>query len=131
MVPIVFLSCEVAIAINEHQVRLFGGLKGIRDMNLLESALARPQTMIGGVFMYPDLHTMAAVYAHGIIKNHPFFDGNKRTGMATALTFLNVNGHESILSSKDVVDIGVALATAKLSYQELAMILKHSTILNV
>jgi death on curing protein len=127
MPAIIFLSCEVVIAINKHQVLSFGGLHRIRDRGLLESALARPQTILSGELMYPSPHSMAAVYSHGIIKNHPFVDGNKRTGIATALTFLDLNGYECSLSNNDLVDIGVALATTELSHEEFAVILKLKT----
>ena len=94
MKSIIFLSFEVIIAINEQQVKLFGGAQGVRDLNLLKSACAQPQTIVNGAFAYAEIHLMAAVYAHGIIKNHPFLDGNKRTGMAVALIFLDTNGYD-------------------------------------
>ncbi len=127
MEAIIFLSIEKIITINDQHIRLFGGMHGVRDVNLLESAVARPQTTFGGVFAYHDEYTMAAVYAHGIIKNHPFIDGNKRTGMAAALIFLDINGFEASLSNDDVFDLGIALATSKISYEMVAEIFQYSS----
>ncbi len=129
MKSVIFLPIDVIININRHQTRLFGGMHKIRDLNLLESAVARPQTIINGIFAYPNTNTMAAVYAHGIIKNHPFIDGNKRTGMATATIFLDLNGYEVTLSNNDIVDLGVALAVSEISYEQIAEIFRVSTYL--
>lgn len=115
------------ISINKQYVILFGGTHGIRDVALLDAAIKRPQTSFGGSFLYKDIYTMAAVYAHGIIKNHPFIDGNKRTGMAAALIFLDSNEYEVLLSNDDVYDIGIALATSEISYEVFAEILKDQT----
>ncbi len=125
---ITFLSTDEIIQINKLHTTLFGGAHGIRDVKLLDSALARPQASFNGKSVYQDIWTMAAVYAHGIIKNHPFIDGNKRTGMATALIFLDVNNYEITLSNDDVYSIGIDLAQSKVSYEIVATIFKDYTI---
>jgi len=107
---------------------LFGGIHGIRDFGLLDSVVKRPQASFGGNFAYKDIYTMAAVYAQGIIKTHPFIDGNKRTGMASAFVFLDVHDYEVMLSSDDVYDIGISLATSEISYEIFAEILKDYVI---
>ncbi len=87
-----FLSKERVLQIHESQIEKFGGLSGIRDVGLLESALAMPQMSFGGHFLHGDVCEQAAAYLFHITSNHPFLDGNKRTGAATALIFLQLNG---------------------------------------
>lgn len=127
MDAILFLGVDDVVRINHQHIILFGGLHGVRDIALLDAAVKRPQTTFGGTFLYTDIYTMAAVYAQGIIKNHPFIDGNKRTGMACALIFLDSNNYEISLSNNDVYDIGIALAESEISYEILAQIFKDKT----
>jgi len=89
---IIFLDLEIVLAIHEEQLVLFGGASGIRDQGLLESALAQPEAMFGGEFVHRDLFEMAAAYAFHISQNQPFLDGNKRSGLLCAVTFLDLNG---------------------------------------
>lgn len=95
-----------------------GGLAGLRDGALLASALARPQNLVpyGG----PDIADLAAAYAAGITRNHPFLDGNKRTGLAVALTFLLDNGYELTAADEELVITMLALAEGTLSETELS-----------
>jgi death on curing protein len=86
----VLLSAEFAYAVHEEQLREHGGAVGIRDAGLLESALARAQHLVD--YGDPTAIDLAASYAHGIAKNHPFIDGNKRTAFVFAETFLELNG---------------------------------------
>lgn len=87
-------SLELAevLTIHADQVERYGGDASIRDAGLLESALAMPRAMFGGEFLHRDLYEMGAAYLYHIVQNHPFVDGNKRTGTATALVFLELNG---------------------------------------
>jgi len=78
---------------HERQIARYGGSTGIRDIGLLESALAMPQASFGGTYLHTDHYAMAAAYLFHIVSNHPFIDGNKRTGMVAALTFLDMNGY--------------------------------------
>jgi death-on-curing protein len=87
-----FLSLAEVIEIHGDQVRRYGGKGGVRDMGLLESALAQPGASFGGTWLHRDLHAMAAAYAYHLCRNHPFVDGNKRTALACALVFLRLNG---------------------------------------
>jgi len=82
-----FLTLEEVIAIHDEEVEAFGGTLGIRDLNGLESAVAMPQASFGDQFLHRDIFEMAAAYAFHIAENQPFLDGNKRTGLAAALTF--------------------------------------------
>lgn len=90
----------------------YGGLAGVRDEGLLESALSKPQNLFA--YSSPTLPEMAASYAAGIILNHPFLDGNKRTGFMLAATFLELNGMEFAATEQSVVEMTLALAGGSL-----------------
>jgi death-on-curing protein len=89
-----FLSVEDVLDIHRLQLQRFGGGSGIRDFGALESAVAQPQASFGDEFLHPDVFLMASAYAFHIAQNQPFVDGNKRTGLAAALVFLDLNGIE-------------------------------------
>lgn len=101
------------------QLRQHGGLAGVRDENVLESALARAQQKwsYGGE---RDLTVLAAAYGFGLVRNHPYRDGNKRVGFLALATFLGINGHELHASDEDVVMTMLSLADGTLSEVELA-----------
>jgi len=80
--------------VHSYELERFGGSDGVRDTTLLESAIAQASMTFDGVFLHSDLFHMAAAYLFHIVKNHPFIDGNKRTGVAAALLFLRFNGLE-------------------------------------
>lgn len=90
--PVRYVSLEDALAIHDLSIQRYGGIEGTRDEGLLESALAQPQQTFGGEELYPSLAEKAARYAFGIVNNHPFADGNKRTGAAVLAVFLRANG---------------------------------------
>ncbi len=85
----VWVDLEIVLDIHEEQLALFGGPSGVRDMGLLESALARPPNRLA--YGEGDLAVLAAAYGYGIARNHPFVDGNKRTALATLFVFLGLN----------------------------------------
>lgn len=87
-----FLTVEVVLALHHRQLERFGGGAGLRDLGLLESAVAQPQASFGGTYVHDGLFAMAAAYLFHIISNHPFVDGNKRAGLLAAQVFLDVNG---------------------------------------
>jgi death-on-curing protein len=89
---IVWLLEETVIAIHQRQISEHGGIEGLRDEGLLSSALARPQNLLDYAQPRPDLAALAAAYAYGIARDHPFADGNKRTALVAARTFLLLNG---------------------------------------
>jgi death-on-curing protein len=114
-----WLTRVVVDAIHNDQLREHGGLPGIRDDNVLESALARPQQK----WHYADnadVPMLAAAYAFGLVKNHPYRDGNKRIGFLAMATFLAINGHELEAADAEVVAEFVALADGGVSEEELA-----------
>jgi death-on-curing protein len=118
---------RVAIdAIHDDQVREHGGLPGLRDENALESALARPQQK----WRYAatiDLAALAAAYGFGLVRNHPYRDGNKRIGFLAIATFLGLNGDDLRASDTEVVAEIVALAAGRVTEDELTdWIRRHS-----
>jgi death on curing protein len=87
-----FLTIDDVLDIHQRQLARFGGSGGIRDLGLLESAVAMPQASFGGEWLHAGLFKMAAAYAFHIAENQPFIDGNKRAGLLSALVFLDING---------------------------------------
>lgn len=102
----------------------FGGLDGVRDEGLLESALNRPRHLFA--YGSPSLPELAAAYAAGIVQNHPFIDGNKRTGFMAAALFLEVNGLSFQAPEIEVVERTLALAAGAIEEAEYAAWLKRS-----
>lgn len=88
---ILFLSLEEVVAIHHNQIDLYGGTHGIRDLGLLQSAIAMPSAGFGGQYLHSDIFEMAAAYLFHLAQNHPFLDGNKRTAAASAIVFLTFN----------------------------------------
>jgi death on curing protein len=123
----VFLSLDDALAIHAHQIEHYGGSAGLRDVGLLQSALAMPAATFGDVYLHGSLHEMAAAYVFHLTQNHPFVDGNKRVGVAAGLIFLRLNGLEETCSEDDVIALGLRVADGKMSKAEIAVLLaKHS-----
>ncbi|MEP9379693.1 type II toxin-antitoxin system death-on-curing family toxin [Aquabacter sp. CN5-332] len=113
-----WVSKAVALAIHEEQLAEHGGGEGVRDDGSLEAALSRPRNLLH--YGAPDMAAMAASYAYGIAKNHPFVDGNKRTSLVIAELFLALNGFELTLDDATVVTVWCALAAGELTEDELA-----------
>ena len=109
---------DVVLALHDEQLTEHGGATGLRDLGLLESALARPQNLIA--YGDPDAAALAAAYAFGIARNHPFTDGNKRTAAVTMLVFLGYNGVAYAISEAELVVMTLALAAGDLSEDEVA-----------
>ena len=92
MSEFLFLSLAEVIVVHADQIRRYGGQDGVRDLGLLESALAQPEASFAGQWLHEDVYEMAAAYAFHVCQNHPFIDGNKRAALACALVFLELNG---------------------------------------
>jgi death-on-curing protein len=107
-----WLDREDCLAIHEMMLSQHGGLAGVRDLGLLESALSRPQHLYA--YGRPTLAELAASYAAGIVLNHPFLDGNKRTGFLLAATFLELNGSEFTATEESVIEMTLGLAAGTL-----------------
>jgi death on curing protein len=108
----VWLEKEDCLGFHGQLLARFGGLNGIRDEGLLESALGRPLQLFH--YESPSLFDLAASYAHGIVKNHPFLDGNKRSGMMAAALFLEINGYVFHPPEEEAVLQTLALAAGEL-----------------
>lgn len=108
-----FLEVADVLLLHADQVARYGGEEGVRDVGLLESALAQPKAAFGGQFLHADLFEMAAAYLLHIVKNHPFLDGNKRAGAVAALTFLDLNSVELDAPPGSLYDITLAVATGE------------------
>lgn len=122
-----WLTRIVVDAIHHDQLREHGGLPGVRDENILESALARPQQK----WHYAeraDVPLLAAAYAFGLVANHPYIDGNKRIGFLAMVTFLGVNGYDFSANEAEVVAEFLALADGRVSEKALTnWIRRHSS----
>ena len=114
----VWLDANVALAIHERQLAEHGGGVGVRDEGLLESALGRPINR--WAYGEDDLCALAAAYAFGVARNHPFIDGNKRTAWVLARLFLRLNGAVLIFAPEEAIRTVLALAAGELSEAELA-----------
>jgi death on curing protein len=114
----IWLEPQIVVSIHEEQITRHGGLSGLRDRGLLESAMARPQHLYA--YGEPTLFEMAAAYAGGIVKNHPFADGNKRTGFMAAYTFLRRNGMYLRAAQADAVHAVLALASSEMTEEQFA-----------
>jgi death-on-curing protein len=104
---------ETVLALQERLLAEFGGLSGVRDDGLLDSALNRPLHFLG--YGKPKVFDLAAAYAFGLVRNHPFLDGNKRIGLTTAIVFLEINGYKFTASEADATLKTLALAAGELN----------------
>lgn len=116
----VFLNLSEVLRIHRDQIERYGGEPGIRDLGLLQSALAMPAAGFGGRFLHNDLFEMAAAYLFHITRNHPFVDGNKRSGAACALVFLELNDIEVNASEDALVEMVTAVAEGKAEKEAVA-----------
>ena len=122
---IIFMSYSEIVYIHNTAITRFGGRHGIHDKNLLESAINHPEMMIefGNDEDYK-IHNLAAGYFFHIIKNHPFIDGNKRTGLLTALEFMYRNGFELKTNFQDLYQLALETASSQISEKEVAIFFK-------
>jgi death-on-curing protein len=114
-----WVDLAVAVAAHNEQLAEHGGAAGVRDMTMLESAMARPLNLIA--YSEPDIADLAASYAFGIARNHPFVDGNKRTAAVVSETFLLLNGHGLDCSDVELVTTFLALAAGELTVEALTV----------
>lgn len=118
----VWIEEREALAIHSRLLALHGGAPGVRDLGLLQSALARPRQHHS--YARPDVVTMAAAYTSAIVRNHPFFDGNKRTGFVLGVLFLELNGYRFTASEEDAAQAVRALAAGKIEEETFAGFLR-------
>jgi death-on-curing protein len=116
-----YLSIDQVLALHRAQIDSYGGAHGLREKGGLESALARPQMTFGGEDLYPELADKAAALWHSLVMNHPFIDGNKRSGAMAAEFFLGLNGVDLLATDEELVDTTLAAARGEMSAEALAI----------
>ena len=119
-----FLTLDDVLLIHDEQLKAYGGIQGIRDKGLLESAVMMPQASFGGECLHQNLFEMAAAYAFHIAENQPFLDGNKRTALVSALVFLDINGFVILDKDMKLYDAMIAIANKQMDKYDLARLLK-------
>lgn len=119
MTSLKFLSVKDVLLLHVLAIDESGGSHGLRDLGLLESAVMRPQSTFAGADLYPDIFSKAAALLHSLLMNHPFVDGNKRTAIYAAMTFVELNGYKFKASQKEVVAIALKVENEKLSVEEI------------
>lgn len=124
----IFLELFDLLEIHDDLLGSFGGKSGVRDTRLLQSALAIPMAGSGETFFHADLYEMAAAYLFHLIKNHPFLDGNKRTALACALVFLDLNGIEIDADKEALFDMTIAAAEGRVNKDDIAKFFRYSPV---
>ncbi len=119
-----FLGLDDVLAIHTDQVQRYGGSDGVRDLHLLQSAVAMPSATFDGCYLHNDIYAMAAAYLFHITQNHPFVDGNKRTGAVASLVFLEMNGVQFDAPEEDFEDLVRRVATGQADKETAAAFLR-------
>ena len=120
-----FLTLDEVLSLHAEQIRLFGGSSGIRDIGLLQSAVGSVEATFGGAFLHETIFAMAAAYLYGICRNHPFIDGNKRTSVGAALTFLEMNDVEVDAAEDAFYDLVIGVAEGRISKASVTVFLEE------
>ncbi len=122
-----FLTVDEVLLFHEMQIARYGGSAGLRDRGMLESAVAMPRAGFGGVYLHEDIFEMAAAYLYHIVMNHPFIDGNKRTGAHAALVFLADHGFAVTLSENEKYDLVIGVCNGTVTKRAVAKALRSSS----
>lgn len=112
----IYLSAEQVLFIHDRIIRETGGAHGIHDIAGLLSAVGRPQATFDGEELYPDIYSKSAALIESLIGNHPFVDGNKRTGIVAAGIFLLLNGYRLKADQQELVDFAIAISTGEITF---------------
>ena len=115
-----FLTLDDIIESHQNQIDTYGGSHGIRDIGLLESAIAQPEASFGGQYLHADIFEMAAAYIYHLVMNHPFVDVNKRVGLEAALIFLEINNENLKASDQELVDLVLKTTAGQVGKREIA-----------
>lgn len=115
-----YISLDEVLAIHDSMIGEYGGSYGIRDLNLIQSAIFRPQSTFGGDDLYPTVFEKAASLFHSLMFNHGFIDGNKRTTIVVTARFLSLNGYELEVSQREFVDFPLRVENNHLGIDEIA-----------
>jgi len=119
-----YLTLEQILIIHQDQIERYGGRHGLRDLTLLESAVFRPQSSFSEKDLYRTIFDKAAALMHSLILNHPFVDGNKRTGIVSAAVFLELNGFRLEASQKELIKIALKIESKEVNQKNIAEWLK-------
>jgi death-on-curing protein len=125
MPPIPFLALADVLLIHHDQIARYGGLGAVRDFGLLSSAVAQPAATFSGEYLHTDLFEMAAAHTYYICQDHPFADGNKRTALASALVFLDINGVEIEDPKQRLYSAMMGVASGKKTKRDIANLLRQ------
>jgi len=121
---VIFLSADDVLKLYNHIVNRYGGSNRIRDLNLLESAVNQPKLLLQ--YKRCDIFDLAAAYCFYIIKNHPFIDGNKRTGLISALTFLDKNNINTDYEFESLYQLTLGIADSSFKLEDIAQFLREA-----
>ena len=118
---------EIVDVLDIHQILIeqLGGMSGVRDEGLLESALSQPKASFFGELLHPTIYEQAAAYLYHLAKNHPFLDGNKRTAYGAMEAFLRLNGYNLALSNEQSYNMVIQVAQGEMSKEELSSLLEQ------
>jgi death-on-curing protein len=124
-VRVEFLTLDDVLSLHADQIARYGGSPLVRDVGLLESAVATPTATFGGELLHGSLEEQAAAYLFHLVKNHPFVDGNKRTGLVAMLAFLGLNGRRLDAPADDLTDLVLGVAGGRVTKAEVAVFVRR------
>ena len=122
-----YLSLTEVLLLHARLIQQTGGAEGVRDLSLLEAAIARPRAMFGGADLYPDLWDKAVALMESLIQNHPFADGNRRTGLAAAAVLVERNGRRLTADNDQVFDFTMSVARGDIHHKEITRWLEENS----
>ena len=121
------ITIKNILRLHELSIITYGGSQGIRDQGLMESAIARPYQTFGGEDLYPTVFEKAAALTESIIINHPFIDGNKRTGFLAMLIILEIGNLKITASNDTTYNFTIQISTGEIKFEEIVTWLKNNT----
>lgn len=122
-----YLSIQQVLFIHTRVIDQTGGAHGIRDLHLLQSALSRPKTTFDKKELYPTELEKSAALIESLVNNHPFIDGNKRTGITVMVMFLEINDKKIKATNQDIIELGLGIAKSKYKYEQIVSWLQTHT----
>ena len=121
------ITIKIILRLHDLSIINYGGSQGIRDQGLMESAIARPYQTFDGEDLYPTVFEKAAALTESIIINHPFIDGNKRTGLLAMLVILEIGNFKITASNDDTYNFTIEISTGEIKFEEIVLWLKNNT----
>lgn len=127
-IKIIFLTAPQVLFIHTRAVKRYGGSHGVRDIGLVKSAVARPQTTFDGKYLYISIFDKAAALLQSLLKNHSFVDGNKRTALTSSGLFLWKNGYRLVNNHKEEIEFAIKVDNGNLTIQQISKWLKEHSV---